>query len=161
MSKNRDLVFKKYDGKCAYCGTDLVKGWHVDHLAPVNRTTKYKDGYYRHKITKEKIDSSALPNKWYSEYEYIKPKYVFDKMLNPENDTMENSIPSCQSCNLYKSSMDIEVFRQNIGELIRRLNGNITQYKIAKRYGLVIEDIKPVVFYFETKVASSTRNPEL
>lgn len=25
-----------------------------------------------------------------------------------------------------------------------------TQYKIAKRYGLVTENIKPVVFYFET-----------
>jgi len=30
----RDIVFKKYDGKCAYCGTDLLKGWNVDHINP-------------------------------------------------------------------------------------------------------------------------------
>ena len=36
MSKNkvREIVFKKYDGKCAYCGIDLVKGWNVDHINP-------------------------------------------------------------------------------------------------------------------------------
>lgn len=30
----RDIVFKKYDGKCAYCGTELLKSWHVDHIHP-------------------------------------------------------------------------------------------------------------------------------
>ena len=36
MSKNkaREIVFKKYDGKCAYCGIYLVKGWNVDHINP-------------------------------------------------------------------------------------------------------------------------------
>ena len=28
----RGILFKKYGGKCAYCGCDLKKGWHVDHL---------------------------------------------------------------------------------------------------------------------------------
>lgn len=32
--KAREIVFKKYGGKCAYCGTDLVKGWNVDHINP-------------------------------------------------------------------------------------------------------------------------------
>jgi hypothetical protein len=30
----RETVFKKYDGKCAYCGIELIKGWHVDHINP-------------------------------------------------------------------------------------------------------------------------------
>lgn len=36
LSKNkiRTLVFEKYKGKCAYCGTELVKGWNVDHIKP-------------------------------------------------------------------------------------------------------------------------------
>lgn len=34
---DRDLVFKKYNGKCAYCGCELKKGWHVDELLPVRR----------------------------------------------------------------------------------------------------------------------------
>lgn len=39
--KERDIVFNKYKGKCAYCGCDLVKGWHVDHLKPVVREMEY------------------------------------------------------------------------------------------------------------------------
>ncbi len=36
MTKNkvREIVFNKYGGNCAYCGTPLVKGWNVDHIKP-------------------------------------------------------------------------------------------------------------------------------
>lgn len=30
----RDKVFAKYEGRCAYCGCELKKGWHVDHIDP-------------------------------------------------------------------------------------------------------------------------------
>ena len=30
----KEIVRQKYDNKCAYCGVDLVKGWHVDHIKP-------------------------------------------------------------------------------------------------------------------------------
>ena len=30
----RETVLKKYHGKCAYCGIELIKGWHVDHINP-------------------------------------------------------------------------------------------------------------------------------
>lgn len=30
----RQEVFRKYNGKCAYCGCELQKGWHVDHIVP-------------------------------------------------------------------------------------------------------------------------------
>lgn len=33
---------------------------------------------------------------------------------------------------------------------MKHLNELNTQYKIAKRYGLVVENVKPVVFYFES-----------
>ena len=32
--KEREDVRLKYGGKCAYCGCDLQKGWHVDHIEP-------------------------------------------------------------------------------------------------------------------------------
>lgn len=32
--KIRAIVFDKYNGKCAYCGVDLMKGWNVDHIKP-------------------------------------------------------------------------------------------------------------------------------
>lgn len=35
--KIREVVKMKYGGKCAYCGTDLVKGWHIDHIEPIIR----------------------------------------------------------------------------------------------------------------------------
>lgn len=31
---DRELVFSKYNGRCAYCGCELKKGWHVDHIEP-------------------------------------------------------------------------------------------------------------------------------
>lgn len=33
----REIIRQKYRGKCAYCGIDLPKIWHVDHLEPVCR----------------------------------------------------------------------------------------------------------------------------
>lgn len=35
--QEREIVFQKYGGKCAYCGENLIKGWHVDHIEPIVR----------------------------------------------------------------------------------------------------------------------------
>jgi 5-methylcytosine-specific restriction endonuclease McrA len=35
--KDRQFIFDKYGGRCAYCGCELNKGWHVDHIEPVDR----------------------------------------------------------------------------------------------------------------------------
>lgn len=35
--KTRDIVYNKTNGKCAYCGCDLKKGWNIDHVVPVLR----------------------------------------------------------------------------------------------------------------------------
>jgi 5-methylcytosine-specific restriction endonuclease McrA len=34
---DRDLIFNKYGGRCAYCGDLLQYGWHVDHIDPIIR----------------------------------------------------------------------------------------------------------------------------
>ena len=34
MKKHRELIFAKYGGRCAYCGIELQKGWHIDHIEP-------------------------------------------------------------------------------------------------------------------------------
>ena len=34
----RDKIFNKFNGKCAYCGCELQKGWHIDHLLPLVRS---------------------------------------------------------------------------------------------------------------------------
>ena len=37
MKANRQIIFDKFHGKCAYCGCELQKGWHVDHINPKRR----------------------------------------------------------------------------------------------------------------------------
>ena len=42
--KKRLIVFKKYKGKCAYCGCRLTKdNWHVDHITPLYRKSSNKE----------------------------------------------------------------------------------------------------------------------
>jgi len=45
--------------------------------------------------------------------------------------------------------MSLEDFRNLISGFMKHLNEISTQYKIAKRYGLIHETPKPIVFYFE------------
>src|ERR1035437_1582017 len=61
-----------------------------------------------------------------------------------------NQKPACASCNINKHSLSLEEFRSLIQGFMKYLNQLKTQYKIAKRYGLVKEDIKPIIFYFES-----------
>jgi hypothetical protein len=35
--KNKEIIKQKFDGKCAYTGTDLLPDWQVDHMQPVIR----------------------------------------------------------------------------------------------------------------------------
>lgn len=108
----RDKVYNKFNGKCAYCGCELKKGWHIDHLLPVVR-------------------------------DLVTGKFEFH-----ERNNFDNLMPSCPSCNNYKHSYSIEEFRRLIGNLKTQLELS-TQYKIAKRYGLISENDIDIIFYFE------------
>lgn len=121
--QNRQIVFGKYNGRCAYCGCYLVKGWHVDHLEPIRRNFKYNG------------DRGKMEND--------------GTCLHPERDTIENCMPSCASCNIAKHSMDLEGFRIILSNMITTLNKYTVNYKIMKRYGFIVEVEKPVRFYFE------------
>lgn len=67
----------------------------------------------------------------------------------PERDCLDNCMPACASCNINKHSMSLEHFREAITGYVRSLNLRMVQYKMAKKYGLVVEIEAPVVFYFE------------
>lgn len=64
-------------------------------------------------------------------------------------DSIDNYLPSCRSCNYYKDTMPLEVFRSELGKLLQRLNDRVVIYRIARRYGLISEHSKPIKFYFE------------
>ena len=70
-------------------------------------------------------------------------------MIYPERLHIDNQMPACPSCNLNKHSMSLENFREFILHFMVSLNRDSVIYKVAKRYGLIKETIKPIVFYFE------------
>lgn len=129
---DRQKVFNKYGGRCAYCGCDLGKGWHVDEIEPVRRSFEY-------------IKDEA-GKRVYKDGEPVKKLY----MLHPDRMNIDNQNPACASCNINKHSDSLEDFRSNIAAYMNHLNNISTQYKIAKRYGLIKETGIEVKFYFET-----------
>lgn len=66
-----------------------------------------------------------------------------------EADTIENMLPSCGSCNNYKHTMTVEDLRRELGKIPDRLQRDISTYRIAKRYGMILENREPIKFYFE------------
>lgn len=146
--KDREIIFNKYEGRCAYCGNELQKGWHVDEIEPYIRKRKYVPAHWDDKSKPLCEDESDYKNSKYRQW--IEGKWVFDGYEFPERLHVGNQNPSCASCNINKHGMDLESFRNSILAFMKHLNNISVQYKIAKRYGLVKEDIKPVVFYFET-----------
>lgn len=135
--KERQQIFDKYNGRCAYCGCDLQKGWHVDHAEPIRRGLKYKkdaNGKYLY-------DENG---------EHFKEYYE----THPDRNVVQNYMPACVSCNINKRSDTIEQFRKNIQGYLNSLNLRMVQYKMVKKYGLVQETNKPVIFHFETVESS-------
>ena len=110
--KEREEIYNKTNGRCAYCGTEIdFKGFHADHIKPVR---KYEN--------------------------------------NPDDESMEhidNKLPACRSCNLYKSTLELEEFREYLQGLLDRLAKQHVIYNIAKRYGMITEIRDPITFYFE------------
>lgn len=64
-------------------------------------------------------------------------------------DDFSNLMPACRMCNHYKRANSLEVFRLFIQEIPRKLRKNYI-YKVGVAYGNLIEDEKPIQFYFET-----------
>jgi len=92
-----------------------------------------------------------LPDKWHADHiEPIVRDWIKGGCLNPDNNHIDNFNPSCPSCNIVKSSLSMDSFRSLIGGFVKSLNRDSTQYKFAKRYGLVEEQNIEVKFYFET-----------
>lgn len=117
--EERLQIYNKYNGHCAYCGKPIeYKDMQVDHIKP-------------------------LFHNWSNEEkERILPKGYFG------DDSIENMNPSCRSCNFYKSTLTLESFRNDIGQITSRLN-KLFIYRLAKAYGLINETNNEVKFYYE------------
>lgn len=119
----RAALKEKFDGKCAYCGTVLGDKWHADHIEPIHR-----------------ID-------WTRRF-----GGPGGEALSKHKDTLENLNPACPPCNIDKHSMSLEAWRGVISRSNDVLFRDVSTFRRAVRYGLVIQNASPVVFHFE-KVA--------
>jgi 5-methylcytosine-specific restriction endonuclease McrA len=86
--------------------------------------------------------------------DHLVPKYHYSlcsARIYTDNDLndINNLMPSCRVCNKWKSAHSLEAFRNEIKEQIHRLNEYSSNYRFAKKYNLVQETPREIVFYFE------------
>lgn len=64
-------------------------------------------------------------------------------------DELSNMLPACRSCNHYKVTLGVEGYREYIEDIPKRLNRGSIPFEVGKRFGVVEEHKKKVVFWFE------------
>ena len=124
--KNKELrekVFNKYDGKCAYCG-DQLKKMQVDHIIPQRNFLE-----------------SILKN--YDIPSFLKHLKEYDV------NHIDNLNPSCATCNKFKDTFSLRVFRRELQDQFNRAKKYSSNLRFALKFNQVLETPKDIVFYFE------------
>lgn len=119
-SKTKTAVYLKYGKKCAYCGCDLV-------------------------MTKKESLETGIASMQVDHFIAFRNR----KYTTEELDHIDNLMPSCQKCNFYKKSKNIETYRKFLKDLHIRIE-NTYCVIMGKKYG-IIEKINKWdgKFYFE------------
>jgi 5-methylcytosine-specific restriction endonuclease McrA len=118
-----------FGGRCAYCGEPLGERWHADHLEAIERKWVAVGGR-----------AVATGEAW-----------------KPENDRIENMMPSCPPCNIDKHMMKLEHWREKLARALEVLTRNYPTYRHARRFGQLQETPQPIVFYFERVAAKEVK----
>ena len=79
--------------------------------------------------------------------DHFRPLRLWEDDDQAAND-LANLMPAYGMCNHYKRANSIETFRKNIAEIPRKQRKDYI-YKIGVVYGNIIENEKPIVFFFE------------
>lgn len=125
MKINREQVYKKYNGHCAYCGCEMqLKDMQVDHFLA-------KRNFQLH-----------VKNKWRI------PDFLLH-LTEGDINHIDNLMPSCRVCNGWKTTHSLETFRDELQQQLLRLQRDSSNYRIAKKYGLITENSIDIKFYFE------------
>jgi 5-methylcytosine-specific restriction endonuclease McrA len=121
--KNREIVFNKYGGKCAYCGDNLKK-MQVDHIIPQKNFLEY-----------------ILKN-------YDIPYFL--KHLGKEDvNHIDNLNPSCATCNRAKDTFSLRTFKIELQNQFNRAKKYSRNVRFALKFKQIVETPKEIVFYFE------------
>ena len=118
--KDRQIIFEKCNGRCAYCGCQLTKGWHVSKIlseAPI--VNESGDLITPNDTLENKLPSCAACNM---------------------SRTRDNG---------GVTFINIEEFRQQLYENLRFIQ-SFPYYQRALRFGMITETNIEVKFYFET-----------
>ncbi len=68
---------------------------------------------------------------------------------NKKADNLDNLMPSCPPCNISKSVLSIEQWRQKLEQGPHVLERNNSTYRNSIRYGLIVPGSREIKFYFE------------
>lgn len=72
------------------------------------------------------------------------------------SDTIDNMLPSCRSCNHYKSTLNLEDFREYVSTLHNRMLRDSVNYRTLNRFNLIKPSEEPLIFYFERMKTDGT-----
>ena len=126
MKIDRQKVYEKYEGHCAYCGREIkFKEMQVDHIIP-----KCQLIYGANRL----LHIEGVKNKLEKMKEMI--------------ESPSNLMPSCRMCNHYKRSQSLEEFRVTIKTLHKRLE-KIYIVRVAMNYGIFEVNYWNGLFFFE------------
>jgi len=94
-----------------------------------------------------------LPERWHADHmiPVVRESWGKNKcvMSKPQHDTLENMMPSCPPCNISKHRLSIEGWRDWLQGHMRSLYEYSSTYRLMVAYNQIIEQPKPIVFYFE------------
>lgn len=130
--KQRQVVYDKYEGHCAYCGEEIaLKYMQIDHIIPqLNWNVIFK-------------------NKVHGALDYMIPYFLIHLTIDDLHH-IDNLNPACRVCNKWKNSHHLELFRSKLEAQTKRLRLRSANYRMAIRYGLIEEiKVEKIVFYFE------------
>lgn len=82
--------------------------------------------------------------------DHLIPQWLVSITNYDEIHCHENHMPSCRSCNNYKSGNPLESFRNAVANQITVLRRDRPTFRLAERFGLIECKPKEIVFYFET-----------
>ncbi len=134
MTKEREKIYSKFNGKCAYCGEELNGKFQVDHIIPKKN---FRDVVHNGKA----------------------PEFLRHLTVNDMNHS-DNLFPSCSQCNFYKDAHTLDYFRHKIGVILKNLQDCVYIYRVALKYKLIEENSINVNFHYEFHIPEAKKAME-